>query len=91
MKKTGGGGDQFAESNKKAPSSEPKSTAHAEEEPQDRPEPVSISRKELDLHIWDLWKAGKTLDEISDILYSEGLYYSPETVTRRLIQQGAPL
>lgn len=67
------------------------------EEPQeveateDRPEPRSISRKELDLRIWDMWKAGKTLDEISDILYSEGLYYSAKSVRVRLLSQGAKL
>ena len=49
----------------------------------DRPEPRSISRKELDLRMWDMHKAGKTLDEISDILYSEGLYYSPKSVRDR--------
>jgi hypothetical protein len=69
----------------------------AAEEPQvaeatdDHPEPVSISRKELDLRIWDMWRAGKTLDEISDILYSEGLYYSPKSVRVRLLSQGAKL
>ena len=57
----------------------------------EKPEPVSISRKELDLRIWDMWKAGKTLDEISDILYSEGLYYSPKSVRVRLLSQGATL
>ena len=57
----------------------------------DRPEPVSISRKELDLRIWDMWKAGETLDEISEILYSEGLYYSPKSVRVRLLSQGAKL
>lgn len=56
-----------------------------------RPEPVSISRKELDLRIWDMWRAGKTLDEISDILYSEGLYYSAKSVRVRLLSQGAKL
>ena len=57
----------------------------------EKPEPVSISRKELDLMMWDLWKAGKTLDEISEILYSEGLYYSPKSVRVRLLSQGATL
>ena len=57
----------------------------------DRPEPVSISRKELDLRIWDMWRAGQTLDEISDILYSEGLYYSAKSVRVRLLSQGAKL
>lgn len=67
------------------------------EEPQeveateDRPEPRSISRKELDLRIWDMWRAGKTLDEISDILYSEGLYYTAKSVRVRLLSQGAKL
>ena len=57
----------------------------------DRPEPVSISRKELDLRIWDMWRAGKTLEEISEILYSEGLYYSAKSVRVRLLSQGAKL
>ena len=76
---------------------EPEPAAQPEEEPQeaeaidDRPEPVSISRKELDLLIWDMWRAGKTLDEISDILYSEGLYYGPKSVRVRLLSQGAKL
>ena len=56
-----------------------------------RPEPVSISRKELDLRIWDMWRAGKTLEEISEILYSEGLYYSAKSVRVRLLSQGAKL
>lgn len=56
-----------------------------------RPGPVSISRKELDLRIWDMWRAGKTLDEISEILYSEGLYYSAKSVRVRLLSQGAKL
>lgn len=72
-------------------------TAQPEEEPQEaeatdnRPEPVSISRKELDLRIWDMWRAGKTLEEISEILYSEGLYYSAKSVRVRLLSQGAKL
>lgn len=56
-----------------------------------RPEPVAISRKELDLRIWDMWRAGKTLDEISDILYTEGLYCSAKSVRVRLLSQGAKL
>lgn len=56
-----------------------------------RPEPVSMSRKELDLRIWDMWRAGKTLEEISEILYSEGLYYSAKSVRVRLLSQGAKL
>lgn len=56
-----------------------------------KPEPVSISRAELDRRIWDMWRAGKTLDEISDTLYSEGLYYSAKSVRVRLLNQGAKL
>ena len=69
----------------------------AAEEPQeaeaidDRPEPVAISRKELDLRIWDLHRAGKTLDEISDILFAERLYYKPKSIRVRLLSQGAKL
>jgi hypothetical protein len=80
----------------KADEPEP-AAAQPEEEPQEaeatdnRPEPVAISRKELDLRIWDMWRAGKTLDEISDILYSEGLYYSAKSVRVRLLSQGAKL
>ena len=69
---------------KKVTSPEPE-----EEEPRDRPEPVSISRKELDLRMWDMHRAGKTVDEISEVLYSEGLYYSPNSVRTRLRAQGA--
>ena len=65
--------------------------SHGAEATEDRPEPVSISRKELDLRIWDMWRAGKTLDGISDILYSEGLYYGPKSVRVRLLSQGAKL
>ena len=81
---------------KKADESEP-ATEQPEEEPQEaeatetRPEPVSISRSELNIMIWDLWKAGKTLEEISDILYDKGLYYSAKSVRIRLLQQGAKL
>lgn len=80
----------------KADEPEP-AAAQPEEEPQeaeatdDRHKPVSISRKELDLQMWDLHKAGKTLDEISDILYSEGLYHSAKSVRVRLLSQGAKL
>jgi len=80
----------------KADEPEP-ATEQPEEEPQEaeatetRPEPVSISRSELNIMIWDLWKAGKTLEEISDILYDKGLYYSAKSVRIRLLQQGAPL
>ncbi|MFA7212170.1 MAG: hypothetical protein WC110_12070, partial [Bacteroidales bacterium] len=76
---------------------DPEPVAQPGEEPQeveatgDRLEPVAISRKELDLQMWDLHKAGKTLDEISDILYSKGLYYSPKSVRVRLLSQGAKL
>jgi hypothetical protein len=81
---------------KKADEPEP-ATEQPEEEPQEaeatetRPEPVSISRSELNIMIWDLWKAGKTLEEISDILYDKGLYYSAKSVRIRLLQQGAKL
>ncbi len=69
---------------------EPKKYQEAEAT-ETRHEPVSISRKELDIMIWDLWRAGKTLDEISDILYNKGLYYSAKSVRIRLLQQGAKL
>lgn len=81
---------------KKADEPEP-ATEQPEEEPQeaeatgDRPEPVAISRKELDLRMWDLHQTGKTPDEISDILFSEGLYYKPKSVRIRLLSQGAKL
>lgn len=70
---------------------EPEEAPRGAEATDDRPEPVAISRKELDLRIWDMWRAGKTLDEISDILYSEGLYYGPKSVRVRLLSQGAKL
>ncbi len=75
---------------KKADESEP-ATAQQPDETEARPEPVSISRSELNIMIWDLWKAGKTLEEISDILYDKGLYYSAKSVRIRLLQQGAKL
>ena len=55
------------------------------------PEPRAISRAELDQRIWDLWKAGKTPEQISDELYAEGLYYSEKSVRIRLVSQGAEL
>jgi len=74
----------------KADESEP-AAAQQPDETEARPEPVSISRSELNIMIWDLWKAGKTLEEISDILYDKGLYYSAKSVRIRLLQQGAKL
>jgi hypothetical protein len=76
---------------------DPEPVAQPGEEPQeveateDRPEPVAISRKELDLRMWDLHQTGKTPEEISDILYSKGLHYSPKSVRVRLLSQGAKL
>lgn len=76
---------------KKADDPEP-ATEQPEEESQDKREPASMSRKELDTKIWNMWKKeGKTVDEISDILYSKGLYYSPKSVRVRLLSQGAKL
>jgi hypothetical protein len=75
---------------KKADDPEP-AAAQQPDETEARPEPVSISRSELNIMIWDLWKAGKTLEEISDILYDKGLYYSDKSVRIRLLQQGAKL
>jgi len=75
---------------KKADEPEP-AAAQQPDETEARPEPVSISRSELNIMIWDLWKAGKTLEEISDILYDKGLYYSAKSVRIRLLQQGAKL
>jgi hypothetical protein len=74
----------------KADKPEP-AAAQQPDETEARPEPVSISRSELNIMIWDLWKAGKTLEEISDILYDKGLYYSAKSVRIRLLQQGAKL
>ena len=74
------------------PADEPEpATEEPRQETEDRHEPVSISRSELNIMIWDLWKAGKTLEEISDILYDKGLYYSAKSVRIRLLQQGAKL
>ncbi len=76
---------------------DPEPVAQPGEEPQeveatgDRLEPVAISRKELDLRMWDLHQTGKTPEEISDILYSKGLHYSPKSVRVRLLSQGAKL
>ena len=56
-----------------------------------KPKPRSIGRAQPGQLIWDLWKAGKTLEQISDELYAEGLYYSEKSVRVRLISQGADL
>lgn len=55
------------------------------------PAAQSISRADLDAKIWNLHRAGKNPEEISDALYSEGLYYSEKSVRVRLISQGAKL
>ena len=73
---------------------DPEPVAQPGEEPQEveaLPAPVAISRKELDLRMWDLHQTGKTPEEISDILFSEGLYYKPKSVRIRLLSQGAKL
>lgn len=76
---------------------DPEPVAQPGEEPQeveateDRLEPVAISRKELDLRMWDLHQTGKTPEEISDILFAERLYYKPKSVRVRLLSQGAKL
>lgn len=57
----------------------------------DKSEPRILTRHELDKKIWDLWKAGKTPTEISDILCAEGYSYGDQRVRRMLIQQGAEL
>ena len=83
---------EVAPESKKADDPEP--VAQPGEEPQEveaLPAPVAISRKELDLRIWDMWKAGETLDGISDILYSEGFYYDAKSIRVRLLAQGAKL
>ena len=76
---------------------DPEPVAQPGEEPQeveateDRPEPVAISRKELDLRMWDLHQTGKTPEEISDILFAERLYYKPKSIRVRLLSRGAKL
>lgn len=55
------------------------------------PEPKALSRAELDAKTWEMHKAGKTPEQISDELCSEGYYYGTERVRRMLIQQGAEL
>jgi hypothetical protein len=62
-----------------------------EEAEEGKPEPRSISRIERDNLIWNLWKEGKTPEEISDQIYAEGLYYDARAVRRILLQQGASL
>jgi hypothetical protein len=54
---------------------------------EDKPAPKAIGRAELDAKIWELHKAGKTPEQISDILYAEGLYYSEKSVIIRLRSQ----
>jgi len=76
----------------KAPPPEPPAESLAQSAIiQERPTSQAISRAELDAKIWALHKAGKTPEEISDELYSEGLYYSEKSVRVRLISQGADL
>lgn len=73
---------------------DPEPAAQPGEEPQEveaLPAPVAISRKELDLRMWDLHQTGKTPEEISDILFAERLYYKPKSIRVRLLSQGAKL
>lgn len=56
-----------------------------------KPGSKAIGRAELDAKIWQLHKAGKSVEEISNELYAEGLYYSEKSVRVRLISQGAEL
>ena len=61
------------------------------EENAERPAPKSIPRAELDAKIWKAWKAEKTLEQISEELCAEGLYYGKKSIELRLRQQGADL
>jgi hypothetical protein len=56
-----------------------------------KPEPKFISRHALADKVWEMHKAGKTPNEISDELCAEGYYYGRDRVKRMLIQQGAKL
>lgn len=68
---------------------EDNSTESAEKSTNRTPEPVGISRAELDERLWEEWKDGLTVQEISDRLCAEGLYFGPGTVRSRLRAQGA--
>lgn len=58
----------------------------------EKPEPKSISRRELDEMIWRMWKnEGLDPDKISDKLCAQGYFYGPGTVRTRLLAQGAKL
>jgi hypothetical protein len=57
----------------------------------DKQESKFISRHALSEKIWEMYKAGKTPDQISDELCQEGYYYGKDRVRRMLIQQGAEL
>jgi hypothetical protein len=60
-------------------------------QPEENTEPKIISRHELASKTWDMHKAGKTPEQISDALCEQGYYYGKERVRRMLIQQGADL
>lgn len=75
--------------NQSAPPEAPATAEQAATE--SKPEPKAISRAALDAKIWALHKAGKSVEEISDELYAEGLYFSKKSVRVRLISQGAEL
>jgi hypothetical protein len=59
--------------------------------PEGKPEPKNISRADLNIRIWDAWKAGDSPEEISRDLNDEGYFYDERQVTNRLKQQGADL
>jgi hypothetical protein len=59
--------------------------------PEEKPEPKSISRVELDDRVWKAWKAEKNITKITDNLNAEGYYVGEERVRRSLLQQGAKL
>lgn len=58
----------------------------------EKPEPKSISRRELDEMIWRMWKdEGLEPDKISNKLCAQGYFYGSGTVRSRLLAQGAKL
>ena len=62
-----------------------------EESSEAKPEPKRISRADLNIRIWDAWKAGDDPAKISEDLNEEGYYYDERQVVNRLKQQGAKL
>jgi len=67
------------------------SDADAVSSNEEMPDPVPISRAELDQKMWDMWRTGMNPKQISEALNLEGYYYGEQSVRVRLRSQGADL